>query len=91
MTCAILYTSRNKKAPNGVTTYQVEQLPEEGALCLLLEGTRPLLLSEVLSGSQDAEVDAARTVCQGLGTCHWHWYIFVGCWYGTKCEVSAIG
>jgi WD40 repeat protein len=67
LNCVILYTSRNKIVPNGVTSYQVEQLSEEGALRLLLDGTRPWLLSKVLAGSRDAEAHAAYTVCQGVG------------------------
>ncbi len=65
--CTILYTSRKRFAPPGVMIHAVEQLPEEGALRLLLETTRPTLLAETLAGSQTAEANAARTVCQGVG------------------------
>jgi hypothetical protein len=67
LTCAILYTSRSRVGPNGVITYQVKQLSEEGALRLLLEDTRPSLLANILARDQDAEVHAARKVCQGVG------------------------
>ena len=65
--CTILYTSRKRFALSGVAIHAVEQLSEEGALCLLLGTTRPSLLAEVLAGSQDAGAKAARTICQGVG------------------------
>jgi WD40 repeat protein len=67
MACTILYTSRKRFAPPGVMVHLVEQLPEGSALRLLLGTTRPLLLTNVVAGSQDAEARAARTVCQGVG------------------------
>jgi WD40 repeat protein len=65
--CPILYTSRNQVAPPGVSAYPVRELPAEGALRLLLETTRPMLLAEVLDGSVSAEAQAARAVCQDIG------------------------
>jgi WD40 repeat protein len=65
--CLLLYTSRSRLIPLGVTKHSVEQLPEEGALRLLLETTRPLLLPEALKKSQDGEAHAAREVCKGIG------------------------
>ena len=65
--CTLLYTSRNTAAPPGVIPHVVEQLPEEGALCLLLETTRLSLLSEVVTGSQSAEAKAAREICRTVG------------------------
>lgn len=67
LACSILYTSRSKVVPLGVTMYPVEALTEEGALRLLLEGTRTLLLSEILAGSQEVEAETARSICQGVG------------------------
>ncbi len=67
VSCTILYTSRKRMVPPGVIPYPVEQLPQKSALCLLLETTRPLLLTEVLAGSQQTEAIAARTMCQGVG------------------------
>lgn len=66
LACAILYTSRSKSIPRGATVYSVQQLPEEGAFRLLLDATRPSLLSEVLSGSQNGEACAARAVCKNV-------------------------
>src|SRR5207237_5778937 len=51
--CALLYTSRNRQTLPGVVTHPVEELPEEVALRLLLETTRPALLAEVQAGSLD--------------------------------------
>lgn len=67
LACIVLYTSRSRLAPPGVEIHSVEQLPEEGALCLLLETSRPSLLTEILAGSQSTEACAARTVCEGVG------------------------
>ncbi len=65
--CALLYTSRNQQALPSVVTHAVEELPEEAALRLLLETTRPALLAEILAGSQDEEACAARAICRGVG------------------------
>jgi hypothetical protein len=65
--CPILYTSRNQSAPPGVNTYPVKELPAEGSLRLLLETTRPTLLTEVLAGSMSEEAQAARKVCHDVG------------------------
>jgi hypothetical protein len=65
--CAILYTSRNRFVPPGVTSHFVEQLPEEAALRLLLATTRPSLLAEVVAGDQHTEAKAPRVICQGVG------------------------
>jgi WD40 repeat protein len=65
--CAILYTSRNRITPTGMTTYAVEQLPESAALHLMLESTRPMLLSQIEAGSTDAEAQSARILCQYVG------------------------
>ncbi|WP_220207248.1 caspase family protein [Reticulibacter mediterranei] len=65
--CTILYTSRITYTPPGVMIHFVEELPEEGAVRLLLETTRPSLLSKILVGSQDSEANAARAVCRGVG------------------------
>jgi hypothetical protein len=48
-------------------TYAVEQLPKEAALHLLLETTRPRVLTALLAGRQEPEVQAAREICQGVG------------------------
>ena len=65
--CTILYTSRiTLVLPDGIT-HDVEKLPEEGALRLLLDKVRPLLLNEILVGSQHAEAKAAREICQAVG------------------------
>ncbi|MEI6044132.1 MAG: NB-ARC domain-containing protein [Chloroflexota bacterium] len=63
--CALLYTSRVKSEPHGVITHAVEQLPEEAALRLILEDTRPVLLREMLSSNTEAE--AARQLCRTVG------------------------
>ncbi len=65
--CSVLYTSRVKQLLAGMTTVLVEQLPEEAALHLLLQTTRPTLLDETLAGNQSAEAQAARAVCQSTG------------------------
>lgn len=65
--CPILYTSRNQAAPPTVSTYPVRELPQDAALRLLLETTRPTLLSEVLEGSMSADAQAARKVCHDVG------------------------
>lgn len=65
--CTLLYTSRNTVAPPGVMPHVVEQLPEGGALRLLLETTRPSLLSEVVTEGQRAEARAAREICRTVG------------------------
>ncbi len=65
--CSILYTSRNQFIPEGVITYSVKQLSEEGAVHLLLNGHRPSLLSQVVAGSSDEESCAAREICRGVG------------------------
>ena len=65
--CTILYTSRKKFAPPGVVTHVVELLPEKQALRLLLGATRLSLFEDVLKGNQNAEVRAARDICQGVG------------------------
>ena len=67
LSCAILYTSRVTKAPDGVIIHSVEQLPEQAALRLLLEGTRPALLEVALASSQSEEACAARRVCEIFG------------------------
>jgi WD40 repeat protein len=66
MECAILYTSRNTYAPSGVTIHRVKQLTEEASLRLLLN-TKLQLLTEILSGSQDVEAQAARAICRAVG------------------------
>ncbi len=65
--CSILYTSRNKFIPEGVIAHSVEQLSEEGALHLLLNGHRSSLLSQVVADSSDEESCAAREICRGVG------------------------
>ncbi len=65
--CPILYTSRNQTAPIGVSTYPVRELPADAALRLLLETTRPTLLSEVLGGSMSGDAQAACRVCHDVG------------------------
>jgi hypothetical protein len=65
--CPILYTSRSQSVPPGVSTYPVKELPEEGALRLLLETTRKALLAETLAGSMSADAQTARTVCHDVG------------------------
>ena len=50
-----------------MSIYPVKELPAEGALRLLLETTRPVLLAEVLARSMSAEAQAARTVCHDVG------------------------
>jgi WD40 repeat protein len=67
VSCKVLYTSRKRSAPSGVTIYEVKQLVQEQALRLLLETTRPSLLSEVLMESKIAEAVAARAICQDVG------------------------
>ena len=67
LACTILYTSRNRQAPSGVITYPVELLSEETALRLLLETTRPSLLSEALARNQSTEAQAARQICRAAG------------------------
>ncbi len=67
VTCPILYTSRSQFDPPGVITYPVKELPADGALRLLLETTRPALLTEILAGSMSAEAQAARTICHDIG------------------------
>ena len=66
--CSLLYTSRvNRPLPTG-RTVTVEQLPEEVALRLLLQSTRPALLEETLAGGQSAEACAAHAVCRSTGS-----------------------
>ncbi len=65
--CAVLYTSRSKIAPPGVTIHPVEALPPEAALRLLLADTRPGVLSDALTGSQNTETEAANALCQAVG------------------------
>jgi len=65
--CCILYTSRSTLAPPGTMTHPVGLLPEEGALRLLLETTRPALLSEVAVASLDEEARSARSICLEVG------------------------
>jgi hypothetical protein len=66
--CTIVYTSRHRIVPDDFIVYDVEVLPEEVALRLLLEGRRPTLLSSLLDDKlEDAETKAARKVCQMVG------------------------
>jgi WD40 repeat protein len=65
--CAILYTSRLVIAPAGAQVHRVDRLPEEAALRLLLESTRPNLLPLALNGNADPEAEAARALCQAVG------------------------
>jgi tetratricopeptide (TPR) repeat protein len=65
--CALLYTSRDKSAPPGVRLYQVERLPPDAALSLLLETTRPELLAPAIEHDAAPEAEAARQLCQWAG------------------------
>ncbi|HEX3640542.1 MAG TPA: caspase family protein, partial [Ktedonobacteraceae bacterium] len=67
LSCSILYTSRMTQTPHGVVAHSVEQLPQDAALRLLLETTRPPLLSETLAGSHNPDASAARSVCFLVG------------------------
>src|SRR5260370_23483391 len=67
LACSILYTSRSTQTPHGIVPHSVQQLPEDAALRLLLETTRPVVLSETLAGSQSPEARAARSVCSIVG------------------------
>lgn len=64
LSCFLLYTSRQRNAPPGVTKHSVEKLPLEEALQLLLAATRPSILTEAQAGGQSAEVLAAHDLCQ---------------------------
>jgi WD40 repeat protein len=64
LNCTIVYTSRNRSTPTSVTTYAVEQLSETAALRLLLESTRPTLLSQTEVDRTNTEVQSARSICQ---------------------------
>jgi WD40 repeat protein len=67
VTCPILYTSRSQFVPPGVSTYPVKELLADGALRLLLESTRPVLLTEILTGGMSVEALAARSICHDVG------------------------
>ena len=65
--CAILYTSRSTLTSPGITLHSVKLLPEDAALRLVLETTRPELFAKVIANHQDEEADAARFICQKTG------------------------
>jgi WD40 repeat protein len=65
--CAIIYTSRSTLTPPGIIPHSVGLLPEDAALRLLLETTRPKLLTEAIANLQNEETDAARFICQETG------------------------
>jgi hypothetical protein len=67
ITCSLLYSSRVARVLPGFTAYSVDKLPQETALRLLLAFTRPVLLAEILWGSQDEEARAARVLCEMVG------------------------
>src|SRR5258708_4273523 len=55
------------QTPQGVVPHSVERLSEKASLHLLLEETRSILLSEVLTGPHSPEARAARSVCSMVG------------------------
>ena len=65
--CTILYTSRNRSAPNGVITHSVEPLPVTEALRLLLETSRPTLFAQIAAGDTISETQAAYDLCNYVG------------------------
>ena len=65
--CAILYTSRVTSAPHDVRLHRVERLPENAALRLLLETTRPQTWAAIVAGQESAETRAACQVCERVG------------------------
>ena len=65
--CAILYTSRVTSAPQDVRLHRVERLPEDAALRLLLESTRPQTWAAIAAGQESTETRAARQVCERVG------------------------
>jgi len=67
VTCSMLYTSRVTHVPAGFVAYRVDKLPQEAAHRLLLDSTRPALLTEILQGSHSEEAQAARTMCDIVG------------------------
>jgi tetratricopeptide (TPR) repeat protein len=65
--CHLIYTSRNRSIPPGVVIYDVPPLSEYDALHLLLETTKPHILSEVEAGNWNREAEAAREICRLVG------------------------
>ena len=65
--CTILYTSRVTSATQEIRLHRVERLPEEAALRLLLETTRPQTWDEIVAGQESAETLAGRQVCKRVG------------------------
>jgi WD40 repeat protein len=67
MRCAILYTSRAQMAPPGAAIHLVSPLPEDIALRLLLQTTRPALFADALDDVLQAELVSAQNICQKVG------------------------
>jgi WD40 repeat protein len=67
LSCTILYTSRSTKKLPSVVQYDVQPLPEKEALQLLLKDIRPKLLSSILVGDHNAEMEASRKICRKVG------------------------
>src|SRR5579859_4196877 len=65
--CTILYTSRNRSAPNVATKHSVETLPATEALRLLLETSRPTLFAQIVADDTSSEVHVAYDLCNCVG------------------------
>ena len=68
VTCSIIYTSRNTvNTSSQVTLYEVERLPEDVALHLLLATTRPEVYTDFVAKRESTELRAAKQVCERAG------------------------
>lgn len=67
MRCAILYTSRVQTVPPGAGVHLASPLSEDIAVRILLQTTRPALLTGVLEDVQQVELASAKNICQKVG------------------------
>ncbi len=66
--CSIVYTSRiTTNTSSRVVLYEVECLPEDVALHLLLATTRPEVYTDFVAKRESIEVRAAKQVCERVG------------------------